>query len=101
MISRHWKGIIKSEETENYVRHLKMDTFPQLATIKGFIEAVILKRAVDQGMEFLIITTWDSIDAISQFAGEKSDVAVIPPMAQAMMVEFDSFVVHYEIEPMY
>ncbi|MCI0708984.1 MAG: antibiotic biosynthesis monooxygenase [Chloroflexi bacterium] len=98
MISRHWKGIAKPEEADNYIRHLRRDTFPQLSTIEGFINATILKRAVNEGVEFLIVTVWQSLDAIKQFAGENPTVAVVPPNVQAMMIAFDSHVTHYDID---
>jgi heme-degrading monooxygenase HmoA len=101
MISRHWKGIAKPGETENYITHLRTDTFPKLSEISGFIEASILKRAVAQGTEFLIITVWESIEAIERFAGTPSDIAVVPEVVQAMMVEYDKNVRHYEIAETY
>jgi len=101
MISRHWKGIAKPDEAETYITHLKTDTFPKLSEIDGFIEASILKRAVAQGTEFLIVTVWESIEAIERFAGVPADVAVVPEVVQAMMVEYDKNVSHYEIEETY
>jgi heme-degrading monooxygenase HmoA len=97
MISRHWRGVVKREESENYISHLQMNTFPQLAHIPGFVSASILSRSTERGVEFVILTTWDSMEAIRQFAGELADMAVVPPVAQAMMVEYDKKVVHYEI----
>lgn len=72
MISRHWKGIAKHEKADSYMDHLKNDTFPKLSKIGGFIEASILSRPVEQGTEFLIITVWESMEAIRDFAGENS-----------------------------
>jgi hypothetical protein len=40
---------------------------------------------------------WESMEAIRQFAGEPEDLAVVPPAAQAMMVEYDPKVTHYEV----
>jgi heme-degrading monooxygenase HmoA len=97
MISRHWKGIAKPGEADNYIKHLKTDTFPKLSEISGFISASILKRAVDQGTEYLIITVWESIESIEKFAGAKADVAAVPDVVQAMMIEFDRIVRHYEV----
>ena len=37
------------------------------------------------------------MEAIRQFAGETVDVAIDPLAAQAMMVEYDTTVTHYEI----
>ncbi len=101
MISRHWKGIAKPGEAENYITHLRTDTFPKLSEISGFIEASILKRAVAQGTEFLIVTVWESIEAIERFAGAQADVAVVPEVVQAMMIDYDKNVRHYEIAQTY
>jgi heme-degrading monooxygenase HmoA len=97
MISRHWRGVVKTEESDDYISHLLKNTFPQLAHIPGFVSASILRRSTARGVEFVILTTWHSMEAIRQFAGEPADVAVVPPVAQAMMVEYDKKVAHYEI----
>ena len=72
MISRHWKGIAKPGEADNYIEHLRTDTFPKLSKINGFISASILKRTVRQGTEFLIITVWESIESIEKFCRRRS-----------------------------
>jgi heme-degrading monooxygenase HmoA len=97
MISRHWKGVAKPEEADHYIHHLRNDTFPKLARIDGFIRASILRRSIAEGTEFLVVTTWQSIEAIRQFAGETVHIAVVPPEVQAMMVDYDREVAHYEI----
>jgi hypothetical protein len=57
----------------------------------------ILRRDVDAGVEFLIITRWTSLDAIRTFAGHDVESAVVPDAVQEMMVAFDARVVHYTI----
>ena len=97
MISRHWKGVARTEEADNYIAHLRNETFPHLAQIDGFISASILRRETQTGTEFLILTNWQSIEAIRQFAGDTALVAVVPTKVQAMMIEFDKEVDHYEV----
>jgi heme-degrading monooxygenase HmoA len=97
VISKHWKGIAKPGEAENYINHLKTDTFPKLAGIAGFISASILKREIDRGTELLIVTYWDSLKAIERFAGVAADTAVVPESVQAMMIRYDDKVLHYEV----
>jgi hypothetical protein len=97
MISRHWRGITKPGEAEHYLAHLRQHTFPQLERIDGFRGAAILKREVTNGIEFLVVTTWESNEAIRRFAGPLLNSAVVPPEAQAMMIEYDKDVVHYEV----
>jgi heme-degrading monooxygenase HmoA len=97
MIVRQWQGLAKPERAEDYVAHLRTDTFPQLATIPGFIDASILRRDIARGVEFLVVTRWDSIEAIRQFAGPEPEHAVVPRRVQDMMVEYDRSVRHYEV----
>ena len=101
MISRHWRGIAKPDQAEAYIRHLKSDTFPKLSGIPGFIRASILRRNVDTGTEFHVVTLWSSLDAIKAFAGERPDIAVVPTIVQTMMASHDSHVVHYEVADTY
>jgi hypothetical protein len=97
MISRHWKGVAADGRAEAYVRHLKDHTLPGLAKIRGFVSASILRRELAGGTEFQIVTVWDSLGAITAFAGEQIDVAVVPPPAQALLASYDAHVEHYEI----
>ncbi|HXX83366.1 MAG TPA: antibiotic biosynthesis monooxygenase [Casimicrobiaceae bacterium] len=97
MISRQWKGIAKREDADRYVAHLRSDTFPKLASLAGFVRASILRREVASGTEFQVVTVWESLEAIRAFSGADVEVAVVPPVAQAMMVEFDRRAAHYEI----
>ena len=97
MISRQWRGLARPEHAEAYVEHLRTETFPALRRITGFLSASILRRRTDQGVEFLIVTRWSSIEAIREFAGAEAETAVVPPKVQGMMVEYDQMVRHYEV----
>jgi len=97
MIERHWRGIARPEFADEYVAHLRRDTFPQLKRIDGFVDASILRRGVERGVEFLIVTRWESIDAIRSFAGADAEVAVVPANVQRMMIEYDPRARHYEV----
>ncbi len=81
MISRHWRGL----------------AFPQLSNIPGFVDASILRREVREGVEFLIVTNWESVKAIEQFSGREPETAVVPEKVQKMMIEYDHRVRHYEV----
>jgi heme-degrading monooxygenase HmoA len=97
MISRHWKGIARPEFADDYVAHLRDETFPRLASLSGFIHATILRREGAAGTEFQIVTVWDSLHSIEAFAGVDLEAAVVPTAVQAMMVDYDRSVSHYEI----
>ena len=97
MITRHRTGVAKRDKADDYIDHLKNETFKRLGAINGFIDATILRRELPEGVEFLIITKWRSLEAIRQFAGENYESAVVPKSAQEMMIRFDTVVKHYEV----
>ncbi len=97
MISRHWTGIAKKQSANEYIDHLKKETFPALKNMNGFISAEILQREDPNGIEFLVITRWRSLETIVQFAGNDTDVAVVPKLVQDLMIQYDPTVKHYEV----
>jgi len=97
MIARHWTGLAQKERANEYIAHLQNDTFKQIAAIDGFISAGILKRELAEGTEFLIITEWQTLAAIKQFAGADHDTAVVPALVREIMISYDDKVRHYEV----
>jgi len=99
VVVRQWKGVVKPGLADDYVRHLRDETFPALKKLAGFLHAVIMRREVEDGTEFQIETVWRSRQAIGAFAGPDVDAAVVPPAAQALLLRYDDRVVHYEVVP--
>jgi heme-degrading monooxygenase HmoA len=86
VISRQWRGSAKPAFADPYLEHLQSKTFPAIRKLPGFLDASILRRSVPEGVEFLIVTAWTSVDAIRAFAGANAEAAVVPPRMHAMTV---------------
>lgn len=97
MIARHWRGLVKRERAAAYVEHLQSHTLPQLVQLEGFHDARVLRRDLPHGVEFLVVTIWESLDSIRAFAGNDVESAVVPPEARDMMIEYDRAARHYEV----
>ncbi|HJT00184.1 MAG TPA: YciI-like protein [Terriglobales bacterium] len=97
MILRMWKGQAAPEKAEKYVHHATRNVFPELRTIEGHRGAYLLRRAVNGAVEFVVLTLWDSMEAVRKFAGAKPEKAVVAPDAQALLSSFDDLVSHYEV----
>ena len=97
MTSRQWRGVAGREHADAYVQHLRAATLPALRRLPGFIDASILQREVAEGVEFLVVTRWASLEAIRAFAGANVEAAVVPEAVAAMMVDYDRVVRHYEV----
>ncbi len=97
MISRHWRGLARPNLAAAYVRHLQTQTFPAIRELAGFVGASILRRDLPEGVEFVVVTRWQSLDAIRTFAGADAEAAVVPPQVRDMMIEYDRRARHYEV----
>jgi len=97
MISRHWTGTTKPGKSEEYILHLSNHTFKNLKKIPGFISAQILQRDAEDGVEFLIVSNWENVESIKQFAGNDFDLAVVPKVVQDLMLKFDQKVKHFDV----
>lgn len=94
MIARLWRGAAADRRNADaYVHHLKTNVEPELKGIAGYRELRLLRRH----HEFLVITFWDSMDAVQRFAGADPEKAVVEPEACAVLADYDDFVRHYEV----
>jgi heme-degrading monooxygenase HmoA len=96
MICRYWRGLALPAFEQAYVEYLRGNTLPHLESLTGFRGASVLKRALPEGVEFIVITRWESKGNIEAFAGKDAEVAVVPDEVRRMMREFDSRARHYE-----
>ncbi len=97
MISRHWRGLARRDQAQNYVEHLRNVTFPSLRNLAGFIGASILSRESGDGIEFLVVTQWRALEDIARFSGPDPEAAVVPAEVAQMMIDFDPRASHYEV----
>ena len=92
-----WHGSTKPGDADRYVRHIRQNVIPELQAIDGFRGVQLLRRARGDRVDFTVITTWTSLDAISRFSGADPDAAVVAPEAQAILTAYDRRVAHYDI----
>ena len=97
MISRQWSGLARPSRAEDYIEHLRTETFPALRKIPGFVDASILSRTLGAGVQFQVVTRWESLDAIANFAGADTEVAVVPSEVTDMMIEYDHRARHFKV----
>ena len=97
MIARMWRGFVIPERADDYVKHLQQSAIPELSQIDGFRGIYLLRRNSPDGVELVVLTLWESMDAIRKFAGENPEVAVVAPAAQVLFREYDAEVKHFEI----
>jgi heme-degrading monooxygenase HmoA len=92
-----WRGRTSFANAHAYEEHLRKKTLPTLRTIEGFEEALVLRRADDEDVEFIVLTLWASREAIRQFAGRDDERSVVPPAAAELLKEWDERARHFEV----
>lgn len=98
MISRIWHGWTTRENAAAYEGLLKSEVLPGIEAreIRGLRGIHLLKRDVPEGVEFVTILWFDSLDAVREFAGEDWEAAVVPDEARRLLTRFDARSAHYE-----
>ena len=99
MISRIWRGWTSRENADAYEELLRTEVFVGIAqrSIEGYRGIHLLRRDVDDGVEFVTIMWFDSLDAVRAFAGEDYEAAVVPPKARQLLSRFDARSAHYHV----
>ena len=100
MISRIWHGWTTPANADAYEALLKSEIFVGINNrqIDGYQGIHLLRRNVEDEVEFVTVMWFDSLDAVRIFAGEDYEVAVVPPKARAILAHFDARSQHYEVE---
>jgi heme-degrading monooxygenase HmoA len=96
-VARIWRGAVRASDREEYLRYLEGTGIAEYRDTPGNRSVQVLMRDVDDRTEFLIVTLWDSRDAIVGFAGDDIDRAVFYPEDERFLVERDETVSHHDV----
>src|SRR5690348_16235180 len=97
MIARVWRCIATKDHVADYVEHFEHSVSTELNAIDGYRDDHILRCRANNNVELTVMTYWESMDVIHQFAGDNVERAVVAPRAQEVLVSYDPTVIHYEI----
>ena len=97
MIIREWRGKAARSNADAYPKHFRDYVVPELHLVAGFAGAQLSRRELDDKVEFLVLTRWQSLDAIRAFAGSDMEKAVVEPDAVATLIDFDRTARHYQV----
>ena len=97
MIVRTWVAYARPGNARAYREHVQGAVLPQLRKLPGFLGLSLCQAERGDRVEILVISRWQSIEAIKSFAGPKPERAMVEPCARAILSEFDDFATHYEV----
>ena len=100
MISRVWHGWTTPANADAYESLLKSEVFVGIKTrqIAGYRGIQLLRRNLDDEVEFVTVMWFDTMEAVRAFAGQDYEAAVVPQQARALLSRFDQRSQHYEVK---
>ena len=97
MIARLWHGTTPASKADEYLNYLEATGLKDYRSVEGNRGVQVLRRVDADRAEFLLISLWDSFDAIRRFAGPEIEKAVYYPEDKDFLLELEPNVVHYEV----
>jgi len=97
MIGRLWRGWTTRENAGAYQALLQMTVLPGIHRVRGYRGAFLLRRELDDEIEFTTLTLFQSLEAVRAFAGDDYELAVIPPEARKLLARFDERAAHFDV----
>ena len=96
-IARAWHGRTVASKADEYLKFLIGRAIPDYQSIAGNCGVTILRRIRDEEAHFLILTLWESREAIEAFAGADIEQAKYYDEDRDFLLEFEPAVTHYEV----
>jgi len=97
MIARIWHGRTKIEDFEEYTEFMKSRAIPDYQNTEGFVKLTFLRKVDGNVGHFKLITFWENLEVIKNFAGEDFEKAKYYPEDAKYLLEFEEKVTHYEV----
>jgi heme-degrading monooxygenase HmoA len=97
MIARAWHGTVPTGRADAYHAYLSRTGVPDYRSTPGNRGVHVLRRTEGALTRFLLITYWETWDAIRAFAGDDVERARYYPEDEAFLVELEPTVTHYEV----
>lgn len=97
MIARVWRGITAAEKADAYLAYLKETGLKDYTTTAGNRGATVMRRTQGDHVEIVLLSLWDSMDALRAYTGENPERTVAYPGDEDYLLDTEPLVRHYDI----
>lgn len=97
MIARIWHGRLRAEEVDEYVAYVEETGIKAQRGTPGNLASMILTRGKKDEAEIVVLSLWESMEAVRAFAGQRPEIAVYYVQDAKYLLEFEPEVHHYEV----
>ncbi len=94
-----WHGWTTFENADVYEDLLRNEIFPSIENkkIKGYKKISLLRRSLENEVEFITIMKFDNLSVVKEFVGEDYERSYVPQKARDVLLRHDETSQHYEI----
>lgn len=97
MIARVWRGITAAEKADAYLAYLKETGLKDYTTTAGNRGVTVMRRTQGDHVEIVLLSLWDSMDALRAYTGENHERTVAYPGDEDYLLDTEPLVRHYDI----
>jgi heme-degrading monooxygenase HmoA len=97
VIARTWHGMTPASKSDEYLDYLNKTGVPEYRATRGNLGVYVFRRIEGNKAHFLLLTLWESEEAIKRFAGSDMENAKYYPEDEHYLLELEPNVSHYEV----
>ena len=97
MIARIWRGVTRAADADAYMDYLRTTGIKEYEVTPGNRGVQVLRSVHGDEAGWVLISFWESLDAIRAFAGDDVTRAVFYPEDEHFLLRKDLTVTHYEV----
>ena len=102
LLARTWHGTTRAADADAYLDYLRATGLAEYAAVPGNRGVLALRRVAGERAEWLLVTLWDSAEAVRAFTGSAADDealtrAVFYPDDDRFLIARDERAAHYAV----
>ena len=97
MIARIWRSVTPASRADEYLGHLNRTWVPDCKAAEGNRGAFILQRRQGGQVQFLLLSLWESLEALARSAGPDIEKTRRYPEGEDFLLAYESLATHYQV----
>ncbi len=96
-IMRLWHGEVPLEKADEYEQFMVEKAAPDYASVDGLLKLYFQRRNEETTAHFLLVTIWNSMEAIKKFSGEQPELAKYYTEDDNFLLEKEKHTTMYDV----
>ena len=96
-IMRLWHGEVAIKKADEYEKFMIEKAAPDYSSVDGLLSLSFQRKNEKTKAHFLLVTIWDSLESIKQFAGSEPELAKYYPEDDYFLLEKEKYTSMYDV----